>query len=321
MMLQYGEANPVEIAASTVVGRGVVDGFNLAHGSVSGLHAMIGWHRTRRAWLLFDLGSSNGTRVSANADLGREYARKLPVGGGEALMPGMVVYFGDEAVQVLDVSPPPARAQCLQTGEVRLASDDVLPLPDETDPEVMVVPGVAGWVIRDLHASGDDEVTTPLMPQDEMAEVTAGGRRWSVWLPTAHRTTRQQGEAQKPAYHFVIELRNGGDDVQFVLQHGDERITLPTSRHHEIVWLLARAQDRDQELAEADRGWVAGEEILARLGLPNSSVTYVGVLVHRLRRQVTKRLESVNLPPCPPLIVRKNGRLRLAVRVVVHAVS
>lgn len=324
MMIQTPDGAPFECGPSTLVGRGVVDGLNITDPSVSGLHAVIAWHRGKRCWMIYDLQSSNGTFVTPDGMPDAERAR-LVSGRGERLRPDDRLTFGERTCLVLDCDPPPARATCVATGDVRTATDGVLVLPDEQRAEVYVVHTRHGWVIRqsepaaaafEAGTAGETLPAEQPVTETDAEEITlsVGDAVWSVWLPSEVPTTRPQQRVEAPPRRFrcEIEVKQAGDIIRLVLLDGTRRIELAPRRHHEMVWLLALAREEDAELPEDERGWRDGHQVLAQLGRRSSDGNYIGVLKHRLTDQIGKRLAHLKLPDCEPLIERDSGRVRLA---------
>ncbi|MCB9528753.1 MAG: FHA domain-containing protein [bacterium] len=300
----------IECHGNTFVGRGLITGLDIDDREVSSLHAVIAWHPGQGCWLVHDLGSQNGTRLTVGG--GSRTEQKVTPGRPARLAAGMGVFFAGHGFTVLDAEGPPASALCLSTGELRLASDGVLLLPDEQRPELMLVQTGAGWVCRRPEeaaalAAGDG-MDDAKAAADEPAVVQAGGRSWRLWRPISSiQTARQTHSALRIAYEIIVSPT--GDDVRLVLKGADGTITLPSRRHHELVWLLARARHEDAALPASERGWRDPEVLLGQMALRESGVGYISVLTHRLRNQLKGR----KLADADAVIERREGMLRLAV--------
>lgn len=295
-----------ECNGNTFVGRGLPVGLDLELRDISSQHAVIAWHPGQACWLLHDLGSQNGTRLATGA--GEERGQRVVPGKPVRLQPGVRVHFAGVGFRVVDVDGPPASAVCLSTGEVRWASDGVLLLPDEQAPERVLVESDAGWLSRPSHGDELDDGDRSGEPLDAAAVVTAGGRQWRLWRPLSTiPTARQAHSALQLAYEVVVSAT--GDGVRLVLKGSDQPITLPSRRHHELVWLLARARAEDHDRPASERGWRDPEVLLAQMGLRASDIGYISVLIHRLRNQLKAR----KLSDPDRVVERRDGQLRLGV--------
>lgn len=312
MILQrIDDDRPIECNGNTFVGRGLIDGINLDDPGVSALHAVIAWHPSKNCWLLHDLGSQNGTRVgSAHGDAPGE---RVAPGVAVRIDRGRRLTFARTMFDVIDTDGPPASAVCLTTGEVRTASDGVLLLPDERAPDVMLVETQSGWVRRSPSEAVALDGTSDVGSGDEVlaagsATVSAGGRSWRLWHPApAPQTQRFAVSALQCEIEVVVSPTS--DHIRLVLRTSDQVIALPSRRHHELVWLLARARLEDIALPELERGWRDAETLLAQMALRESGVGYISVLTHRLRNQLKAR----KLADHDRMIERRDGQLRLAV--------
>lgn len=311
MILQsIDDDRPIECIGNTFIGRGLIDGINLDDPEVSALHAVLGWHPSRRCWLLHDLGSQNGTRVGSTR--AEDPGERVAPGVAVRIERNMRLTFARTSFEVIDTDAPPASALCLATGEVRTASDGVLLLPDERSPDVMLVETHNGWVRRAPTATATLNESEDSEPGDEVlsagtANIIAGGRNWRLWHPApVQRTVRHTLSALQCELDVIVSPNS--DNIRIVLRGGDQAIALPARRHHELVWLLARAREEDTGLPVAERGWREPETLLSQMALRESGVGYISVLTHRLRNQLKGR----KLADSDRLIERRDGHLRLA---------
>lgn len=304
LLRAVGSEEVFECAGNTFIGRGLVDGLNIDSRQVSSLHAVITWHMGRNRWLLHDLGSRNGTRVNTG---GGDARHAVEPGKATPLQVGMRVFFAQTGFVVDDAAPPPARAVSLSTGEVRVASDGLLMLPDDRSPDVVLIDIDDGWLVRDAPAdasSGDSIDRGTKLPEAETL-VTASGRTWRLWRPHATPDTRVVAYTAS-SYAYEVIVSPDGESVRLVLRGPKDTIVLPPRRHHELIWLLARAWHQDAERPLADRGWRDTSTLSAQMALTES--TYIGVLLFRFRSQLRKR----GIADADELIERRNGQLRLA---------
>lgn len=280
-----GDRRRFEWTRDCFVGRGRIDGLSFdesheSHRRVSQLHAALTWNPRIDRWEVRDLGSANGTLVDGEA---------LAPGSAAALDVATRLTFGGPVFTVLDVSPPPARALCGPLGEARVASDGVLLLPDDSAPDVSLVECARGWV--QCAGEADPEAVPPDAPLVSSGDViVAGGRRWTIRLPlSTHQTNVAAGRLSDRV--CVFELANAGDEIRLSLEGSGATIELPPRKHHELLWLLARARlaDREAGLAVVDRGWRTPDELIGQLALKNRDpFAYLNLLVYRARQQLAE---------------------------------
>lgn len=284
-LLRAEDGRTFECDSNTFVGRGLVEGisFDQRDGldrEISSVHAVITWSASRRRWELRDLGSQNGTFVDG---------KQLAPGQSVRLVEGTAVVFGRLALTVVDAEPPPAHAVCHRTGEVRRARDGVVSLPDENDSEVVVARGDKGWQMGPpALLLGEPDHRDVVLVEGETA-VEAGGRSWSVWIPsTYHRTVGSNHSLSD--YRVVIELRPR-DQICLLLEKGDDCIFLGSRVHHELLWLLIRRRIADMEAGVPldEQGWMAQDEVTATMWLASADPSaHLNMLVYRARQQMQK---------------------------------
>ncbi len=270
----------LEWACNTFVGRRMVGGLNVdgsaaSDREVSSVHAALFWSRRARAWHIQDLGSANGTAVDGT---------RVPRGESLPLHRGVKVAFGSSQWVVREDEPPSAAAT--SGGELRVATNDLLLLPDEKSPEVVVIREGAGWQVRPWSRMEAPD-GQPIGYGDT---VEAGGRTWQISLPGEAdlRTARSVGFVADHALHLAVPRRMESIAPTFV--RGEHRISLPPRRHHELWWLLAEARlaDRAKGRGPEDEGWVETGTLVRQLGLGLGDSGYLNVLVHRSRDQLAK---------------------------------
>lgn len=317
MPILTNEKEPTRIlewSCNTFVGRRLIgglafDGDSDVDREVSSVHAALTWNRRANAWQVHDLASANGTFV------GRE---RVTPGVPYLLTPEARIVFGRSAWILSDSEPPPAAATCGSQRRV-LAVDGVMLLPDEMHPELVVYRGDRKWHVKPWSEADDADADAdrPLAHGDT---ITTGKLEWTIALPsdtdtgTAQRTYMRRGLLA--GYRLRIEVSRNMEDFRLILGRDHEVRTLPSRRHHELLWLLARArlEDRSSGVAADEEGWRSPDELLQQMGAGRGD-TFLNVLVHRTRKQ----LEKAGFSDYEDIIERRSkpkAELRIGVREV-----
>lgn len=260
-----------EVEARCLVGRSPPCQLLLERPQVSGVHAELGWDG--QAWLLHDLGSSNGTFVGG---------RRLAAGERAVLEVGSELAFGtrDECFVLVAAGPPRLMAKAAD-GRVVVAEGDLLCLPDEEHPELtLMVDAQERWVAE----SSDDARLV-----NDCDTVIAGGTSWSVYLPKAAFGTRASAEELLTLQEVTLELTVSRDEEQVScrIRHEGREVELIARAHASLLLELGRARNRDLEqgLPPDEQGWVHRDELCRRLGVDNQ---LLNLWVYRARRQLVE---------------------------------
>lgn len=266
----------LEWSIDTFIGRNppglVVDG-----PSVSRIHAAIVWAARSRCWVVHDLGSANGTYVDGSRV---EPGRSLPLARGSELVLGTMRF------KVRALEPPPLMAVTSE-GDLRVAEDGVLLLPEDTHPEIAIVKQDGGWLATSWPLQPDHAGHQRVLSGDT---VSVAGQLWRL---TAHDL--QDSSATQPSLRrlqdasIIIEVPPMMENIRIALEFRDKTLRLKPRRHGELIWLLARARQSDRDRASArEAGWVDTELLHRQMGSPGNATSYLRVLVHRARSQLEK---------------------------------
>src|SRR5262249_46194197 len=154
------------------------------------------------------------------------------------------IAFGDpeELYELVDVEAPGALAIEVATGLVIAGKNNLLVLPEESEPERSIYQDNAGvWV-----SEGPDGDVAPIVDQ---AIVTAGGRQWRVQLPFITEGTPLVD--MRPTLD-TISIRFGvsrnEEDVELTVIHRGVEIALEQREHGYVLLTLARARLEDSHL-------------------------------------------------------------------------
>jgi pSer/pThr/pTyr-binding forkhead associated (FHA) protein len=288
----------------TLVGRSDRTDVRIDDRAVSSEHARIRW--TGRAWVLRDLGSRNGTWVNG---------ARLETGGSIALAAGAVLAFGSDTPRFRLVSAgPPAVSAVDASGVRRFGTPDLLALPDEADPQVVVVGDGGVWRVE--TESGERPVV-----DGEVLQVA--GASYTLSLPEAAVGTWDRdlggGAASlvDTALHFRVSLDE--EHVELTVEVGGRRHPLGSRSHHYLLLVLARLRQQDAgdaSLPGTAQGWVGQEELIKMLGAREGGLH---TSVFRARAE----LSELGITDAAGLVERRKGsrQLRLGVgRVTVEAI-
>lgn len=283
-------------SCNTIVGRRMIGGisFDRTAGSdlqVSGVHAALVWHRRAGTWQIVDLSSANHTFVDGD---------ELEPGIPHAIRPGCKITFGGSKWQLREAEPPPASAT-VGSGRRVLATDGTLLLPDEDHPEWVIEEEGGIWSVRPW-----DEPIDASRPLEHGECLTTGSLNWRIDLPgrtgiaTDQRTHVQAGHLSSHRLHLLVPPVM--ENIRPTLTRGDVVLALPSRRHHELWWLLARARlaDRARGVPQTEEGWLAPDVLARQMGLVQGA-SYLNVLVHRSRKQ----LENAGFDDFASIIIRR----------------
>ena len=272
-----------------LVGRSRQADLRIQEPTVSGEHAVLRW--TGREWELHDLGSRNGTLIDG---------RRMAAGERVAVARGAVIAFGDadNSWKLVDDAAPTILAMPADGGDPLVARDDLLALPSDDQPEVVVYRDAVGdWI---LEQRGET-----VRIEDGHA-VKAGGRELILHVPEPIAAT---WDISSPAPHLTaLTLRfSVSRDEEYVAlsARGDHRVfDLGARAHHAVLLTLARCRLEDRKTfaaqgqgkskdnaraggppPETAEGWVYQDELASKLAIDE---THLNVAVFRCRRQLAE---------------------------------
>lgn len=260
---------------------------------VSAFHAELIWDG--RGWLVQDLGSRNGTVIGA---------RTIVAGEQVALERGVELMLGGRArFRLIDDSAPHLIATT-PAGEVRVASDELLSLPTDDEPELTIYRDLDDrWMVESSNGVA--------VPAIEGETIFAGGRPWRLMLPTSLPETRElANDLRVHGVDFRFRVSRDGEHVELSLFESGREIIVETRAHLALLLELARVRLEDAaSLPESERGWVHRDDLPKLLAvephMPN-------LWIHRARRQ----LAALGVRDAAMLIERRANatQLRIGVR-------
>jgi hypothetical protein len=278
ILARHPEGPRVTLLARHLVGRSRLADLHLSEATVSGEHAVLCW--TGRGWELHDLGSRNGTLLDG---------RRLAPGERVALARGAVIAFGDEgnAWRLADDAPPQVLALPEGGGEPVCACDDLLALPGEDEPEVVIYRDAAGdWVLE--QGGGTARIA-------DRHAVRAGGRDFTVRVPELVAPTRDRGGAEPhlAALTWRFSVSRDEEYVALAARGAHHEIDLGARAHHQVLLTLARSRLADRVARaegraappEGAEGWIYQDELASKLAMDE---THLNVAVFRCRRQLAE---------------------------------
>jgi len=262
-------ANIRPLSARLLVGRSSASAMQLDDPRVSGEHATILW--SRGTWVIRDLGSRNGTFVDGARLSGGEVA---------PLVRGARIGFGgaDDLWELVDDGPPSALAEDMESGDLVLAEDGILALPNAKAPEVVVFEnGRGGWTLE----RGDEST-------EEIGDNTVmqlSNRSFRIRLPaTIEGTATVDAGPRIDTIRLRFAVSRDEEHVVLTVLHRGGETALEEREHGYILLTLARArlEDRDESLSE--QGWIDRDRLLKMIQMdPNA----LNVAIYRARGQLS----------------------------------
>jgi pSer/pThr/pTyr-binding forkhead associated (FHA) protein len=260
---------------------------------VSSEHASLHW--TGEGWELRDLGSRNGTFLEG---------RRLASGERVAVREGQRIQLGhDTCFQLVDASPPAARARHVASQRVRESSNDLLLLPDDEEPRAsLFLKGRAHWVLE----TGEEQRAVA-----DQERLWLEGEEWVLELPAATPETLEGEAPTLGSIHLRIGVSRDEEHVEVTLVHGQQNKLLSPRAYHYLLATLARVWLQDQGSAEPERGWVDRETLCRMLATDGNKLN---VDIHRVRKQ----LSSLGIQDAANVVERRpvSGHVRLGARSV-----
>ncbi len=261
-----GDETLTPLAARLLIGRSPSCGLRLSNPHASSEHATVTW--TGLHWEIKDLGSRNGTFVDG---------AKIDPGKAVKLAEGSRLAFGDPdaAWVVLNDEPPSALAIDLESGDMKLAVDGLIALPNEDAPELTYYQNATGdWIeesAEETRFAVDQEV------------VQAGGRSWRIQLPfVSDHTPLLQLDMTLEAVSLNFAVSRDEERVEITISHRGVDRTLDPREHGYVLLTLARARLEDESLPPQERGWRERTQLERMLAMDSNALN---VAIHRARQQ------------------------------------
>ena len=253
------------LARRALLGRSSSCDIRLYDGKSSSEHALLRWVDCR--WLVFDLGSRNGTWLNGH---------RLDPGQSAGLAAGAHLSFGSLC-----------ETWCLETAvePVPFVRGDDCEVPIGVDP--IVLPGGDHFQLR-VSRQDDGCWVAEYRGEERIVEdrecIDVDGR-WRLFLPDEGPELMSEVESNSVD---VLAIRHDCTEecVQVRLwPRSGPMLDLSARAHHRVLLELARERldDRERGFSPEQEGWVHRDELSARL---NSDEKHVNVMIHRLRRQL-----------------------------------
>ncbi|MFT5584401.1 MAG: hypothetical protein ACI9VR_001986 [Cognaticolwellia sp.] len=267
-LIQCENQRSGSLASRTLIGRGSACTLRIKDGRVSGEHAAISW-REAGGWELRDLVSRNGTYVDGE---------RLASGGRLVLKLGMRLQFGGAGLPVWaveDLSSPQVEARRVHDGALR-TDPMVLALPDDEDPQVVILESSSGWILE----QGDE--SRRVFDQDL---IDVGGEAWRLALPVDIGRTVEATHTHTHIANYGLDFRVSLDQEYVELKVHTEvgSSDLKPRSHHYLLLVLARLRLEGAEHSEGERGWIYASELARQLRMDRRTVN---VHIHRARKEM-----------------------------------
>lgn len=259
-----------QLSPRHLIGRAPACQLRIDDAGISGYHVELIWDGER--WSIQDLGSRNGTTL----------AGKALTKGEQVPLPCDVdlVLAGSVRLRLIDDSPPQLLAKA-SDGEVRVADEELLCLPNDEAPELTIFCELDGrwWVESD---TGTRELA-------ELDTLIAGGRSWRVFSPKFLALTREvSGAARLDEHQLRFLVSRDGEHVELELVREGGVPPIEARAHLFLLLALARARLTDAaggELPETEHGWIYREDLPRMLGIEPE---LINLWIHRARKQLAR---------------------------------
>jgi hypothetical protein len=270
----------VPVAADLLVGRSPSCGLRLEQPYVSGHHATLRW--VGSVWQLKDLGSRNGTLLNGTrVASGRPYDLKRDDRLG----------FGHEHErwQLRDAGPPATMIIPLAGGDPLILEEQLLALPDATDPQVTLFHDPEGrWMLETA------EGVAPLQPSDTF---DVAGRAYRFSCPdTVSLTATLMPTPSGRRVKLLFSVSRDEEHVELRALVGTRSVELGARTHNYLLLTLARARLEDMKggAADSSSGWMYQEDLLDALRV---TATQLNIDVFRIRQHFARAglADSVNV--------------------------
>ena len=253
------------VPARLLVGRSPSCSLRLDDKHVSGEHATLAW--TGAAWMLRDLGSSNGTFLDGE--------RLAPGASREVKAGGRLGFGRSQGFSMVDDGPPAAQAEDPEGG-LHVASGGQLALPSPEAPEVVIYADSRGqWVVE--REDGVEAVC-------DGGAVRVGGVPWTVHIPAGlEGTATVDSSPRLEAITLRLAVSMDEEHVEITVIHRGKQTLLEAREHGYILLTLARARAADASLPLAEQGWLGRDRLLKMLGTDSNALN---VGIYRARGQL-----------------------------------
>jgi len=282
------------LGSQCLLGRSTTCDILLEDARVSGEHASIHWKGD--GWELRDLGSKNGTLLEGRR-LGP--GERVPLQAGQSFLLGT----SGTCFQLVEASPPAARARHVASQRVHEGSASLLLLPDDEHPLAsLFLDGQGHWVLE----SGEQR--RQVVDQERLR---LAGEEWVLELPSATTETLDGEASGLGRLHLKIGVSRDEKHVVVTVVHGQQHTVLPPRSSHYLLAILARIRLKDCQLPEAEQGWVDRDTLCQMLVTDSNRLN---VDIHRVRRQ----LSTLGLRDPASVVERRpgTGHVRLGIRSV-----
>lgn len=244
--------NRISLAARSVLGRSSACAVRVEDPHVSGEHASVFWSGSR--WEVKDLGSSNGTSVDG---------KKLVPGEPMPLREGSELRLAGDVWVLASALPPTASARS-ESGQVRVAEEGLLVLPDSSSPIASAYEDGAGvWRIE----VGDES----RVAVDQ--ETIVAGEPWVLSIPPipaspVPRTEKLGHSLTLSSVMLRLGVSSNEEHVELTVEYEGRPAKKSSRAFHYVLLTLARERlrDRDRGLPASDQGWIYVDALLRMLG-------------------------------------------------------
>ncbi|MEO7329015.1 MAG: FHA domain-containing protein [Minicystis sp.] len=267
----------VVLASYFVVGRSSSTGVELHDLAASNMHASLLWLNDH--WELRDQGSMNGTFVGEQVVRPPSSAR---------IARGAILRFGcdEERWEMIDDSGPFAVARSLSTGQLRVAENGLLALPDQENVLYSILLDADGcWI-----AESPDGTRRPVKDGERLE---LAGQAWELLVPPIGLQPKGTKQAQEPpsigTIRLILHVSRTAENVRAeVIEPTGKKLSLGERASFYLLSVLAEERLKEAqagELPEVEQGWYDVPTLCTYLGTDERNLA---VTVFRARALFAK---------------------------------
>jgi FHA domain len=286
-------ATCVTLESDSIVGRAPHCTIRVQDHRISNEHASLRWRGD--AWLVRDLGSTNGSWLNGEA---------LRVGVDHRLKAGDELAFGAKELlwRFEDDGAPQPMLSPLDGGEPCVMVDGVIAIPSADDAVASIFRAAEGsWTLE--QAAGARPITAGLT-------IELLGARWRFSCPQELAETAKNTPlrlVQESTLCFVVS--SDEEYVSLSVESGDERLAMGSQSPFYLLLILARVRLQEEgRLPPSESGWIHREDLMSMLRCGEQQLN---VWVHRIRARFS-RSEFLDYAS---IIERRDGSGQLRVGV------
>jgi pSer/pThr/pTyr-binding forkhead associated (FHA) protein len=265
----------------------------------SRIHATIFWNGD--FWYLQDT-SKNGTFINNTL---------ISKGSPQRLKKGELINFGNnesDPWKILNVEAPQTMLAPLTTNSPYIPLEDIVALPNEKKPEIMLYPSDSGqWICE------SEEGIYTLEHNDKVKTQKEAWRFIDVGISKETQSIDKKCLIETNQIEAYFDVSQNEELVSLRLIVAHIEVDLGLRNHHYLLLLLARKRiiDREKNVIESEQGWIDKDLLIRDLGL---SENHINIQIYRIRKQIMASLPNSFL--VPQVIERRTREIRFTYKAI-----